>query len=574
MHTRHMASQATGTSVHGTGLAISVKQQPFHFVLQPLWRVLLFVALVSATYVLMTEGSGIPIAHAETIFRAASANTAVLTYKYDDFRTGQNPNETILNESNVNSSHFGKHVSYPVDGNVYAQPLYAPNLTIGGHVHNVVFVATEHDSVYAFDADARSAIAPLWHSSFINPSHGITTISSSVQNCGNISPEYGITGTPVIDANSNTLYVVASTKENGSFFQRLHALDILTGHEKPGSPVAIKAAVKGTGDGSINGVIHFNPFQQLQRPGLLLLNGVVYIAFGSHCDHNPYHGWVMGYTASTLQKAPNAVWNSTRNAGQGAIWQSGGGLAADASGNIYFMTGNGNFDANNGGRDFGDTLVKLATNTGLRVSDYFTPFNQQCLNGGDIDLGSGAPVLLPTSNEIVAIGKEGRIYVVSRTNMGKFTSINNPCNNQNLTNVDKVLQEFAPGTIAGGAFSTPVYWNGSIGEQVFTAGASDHVKAYKLSGGLLSSSPTSQTPESFSFHGCNPVVSSNGTVAQTGILWVIDPSSVLRAYAADNLGRELFNSRLPSYVTFSTPTVTNGEVFIGTSSTLEIYGLL
>jgi hypothetical protein len=574
MHTRQMARQTTGTSFHGTGLVLPARQQPFHFVLHSLGRILLFVALVSATYVLMSEGSGVPITHAATIVRAAPANTAVLTYKFDNSRTGQNPNETILNESNVNSSQFGKHVSYSVDGNVYAEPLYVPNLTIGGHAHNVVFVATEHDSVYAFDADARSAIAPLWHSSFINPSHGITTISSTVQNCGNITPEYGITGTPVIDLSSNTLYVVASTEENGSFFQRLHALDITTGNEKPGSGIAIKAQVKGTGSGSINGVVHFDAYQHLQRPGLLLLNGVVYLAFGSHCDHDPYHGWVIGYNATTLKKALNAVYNTTRNAARGAIWQSGDGLAADSVGNIYFMTGNGNFDANTGGKDYGDSVVKLATTNGLKVSDYFTPFNQECLNGNDIDLGSGGPVLLPTSNELVTIGKEGRIYVISRSNMGKYTAINNPCSNQNLTNVDKVLQESAPGTISGGAFSTPVYWNGSTGEYIFTSGASDHVKAYKLTNGLLSSSPTSQTPESFSFPGPNPFVSSNGTVANSGILWIIDPSHVLRAYPADNLGRELFNSQLPGYEVFTTPTVANGEVFVGTSSTLEIYGLL
>lgn len=503
-------------------------------------------------------------------YRPAPANTAVLTYKYDNFRTGQNPNETILNESNVNSSKFGKHVSYPVDGQVYAQPLFVPNLTINGGTHNVVFVATENDSVYAFDADARSAGAPLWHASFINPPKGITPISSSDIGCSNIQPVMGITGTPAINLSSNTLYVVASTKENGAYFQRLHALNITTGKEQAGSPVAIQGSVKGTGSGSSNGVIKFDARQHLQRPGLLLQNGNVYIAFGSHCDHDPYHGWIFAYNASTLAKV--ATYNDTPNGTRAGIWQSGGGLAADANGSLYFMTGNGTFDIASGGSDAGDTLVKLGPK--LARQGYFTPFNASCLEAADIDLGSGAPLLLPNVNEIIAIGKEGRIYVVNRSNLGKFTSISNPCGNQNRTNVDKVLQEFSPQTIAGGEFGTPVYWNGSTGQFMFTCGASDHMKAYKITNGLLSSSPVGQSPESFAFPGVNPVVSSNGTTAQTGIVWVIDPSSVLRAYSADGISHELFNSQLPGYNVFSTPLVTNGEVFVGTTSTLEIYGLL
>jgi len=504
-------------------------------------------------------------------YHPAQANTAVLTYKYDSDRTGQNPNETILNQSNVNSSQFGLHVSYPVDGQVYAQPLYVPNLSIGGSTHNVVFVETENDSVYAFDADARSAIAPLWQASFINPSKGITPVSSNDVNCTNIQPVIGITGTPVIDLSSNTLYVVAATKENGSYFQRLHALNITTGQEQPGSPVVIQGTVKGTGAGSNNGKVTFDPLQQLQRPGLLLEGGNVYVAFGSHCDHDPYHGWIMAYNASTLKQVE--IYNADPNGTEAAIWQSGGGLAATPNGDIFFMTGNGTFDLNNsGGKDAGDTLVKL--NSKLKLQDYFTPFNESCLEQGDVDLGSGAPLLLPSSNEIVAVGKEGRIYVVSRSNMGKFVSIQNPCNNQNQTNIDKVLQEFPPQTIVGGEYGTPVYWNGTTGQYVFMGGANDHVKAYQITNGLLSSSPTSQTPESFGFSGANPVVSSDGKVANSGILWLIDPSHVLRAYAADNISHELFSNQLFGYNVFETPLETNGEVFIGTESHLQIFGLL
>src|SRR5260370_18606894 len=249
--------------------------------------VLILAVILAGTAFVLTNYTFAPVAH------AAASNSAVLTYKSDDFRTGQYPNETILNTSNVNSTHFGKHVSYPVDGQVYAQPLFVPNLTINGGTHNVAFVSTQHDSVYAFDADKRSAVGPLWHVSFINPAGGINTVSAANDiHCGDITPEVSITSTPVIDRNTNTIYVVAATNEHGAIFERLHALDITTGKERSGSPKAIAASLPGTGDVSATGILTFNPSMQLQRPGLLLMNGTVYLAFGSHCDHDPYHGWV------------------------------------------------------------------------------------------------------------------------------------------------------------------------------------------------------------------------------------------------------------------------------------------
>ena len=501
------------------------------------------------------------------------ANTAneLLTYKYDNNRTGSNPNETSLNTSNVNSSQFGLRVTYPVDGNVYAQPLYMSGLTINGGTHNVVFVATENDSVYAFDADEKSAGQPLWHTSFINPSHGITTISDSDVQCNNITPQYGITGTPVIDPNAGILYVVASTKENGVFYQRLHALNILTGQEVSGSPAVISGSVKGTGDGSVGGYVSFNPLQQLQRPGLLLLNGVVYIAFGSHCDANPYHGWVFGYNATSLQQT--AIYNTTPNASEGAIWQSGGGLAADSSGNIYYMSGVGTFDADTGGIDYSDSFVKLSTQNGLKVADYMTPFNQACMDYIDQDLGSGGPLLLPTSNELIGVGKEGRIYVINRGNMGKYTAVYNPCGNQSHTNYDKVIQELPPGTV-GGLWGTPTYVDSSAGEYLFFGGSESHLTAFSLTNGLLSSKATSQIPETCGYGGCNSVVSSNGTTAGTAILWCIDPAGFLRAYDATNLGHELFNHSIGGSVKFSAPGEANGRVLVGTLNSLEIYGLL
>jgi len=505
-------------------------------------------------------------------YHPAPANTAVLTNKYDTYRTGENLNETILNTGNVNVNQFGKKLSYPVDGQIYAEPLFVPNVSVSGSLHNMVIVATEHDSVYAFDADQNLL---LWHASFIHPPN-ITPIPSSDTGCGDLTPEIGITSTPVIDPNTNILYTVAATKENGQYFQRLHAIDITTGNEVK-QPATISAKVKGNGDGSINGHITFNALREGQRAGLLLLNGVVYIAWASHCDIGPYHGWVMGYNASTLKRI--AVYNDSPNGSEAGIWQSGGGLAADGNGNIYFMSGNGTFDLKGGGKDAGDSFVKLNPQN-LSVVDYFAPFNQICLDEEDGDLGSGGPLLLPAENEIISAGKEGRIYVVNSQSMGGFHSIQNPCSKQYRTNVDRILQEFGPGTI-GGLFSTPAYWNGSNGEYVYFGGTNDAVKAYLLTNGLLSKSPTSRTPESFGFTGGNTVISSNGTTPGTGILWTLDPNAILHAYDATNLGTELYNTSqnsgrdgLPSYVKFSTPTVANGEVFVGTQGSLEIYGLL
>lgn len=525
----------------------------------------------AALLLILMLGMCLVVVHASAQKANAASLISVLTYKYDSFRTGENTSETTLTTSNVNSTQFGKHVSYPVDGQVYAEPLYVPGLTIHGAVHNVAFVETENDSVYAFDADARNAGAPLWQTSFLV--NGATTVSSGDVGCDDISPQYGITGTPVIDASSNTMYVVANTKENGNILYRLHALDITTGVDKV-APVVVTAQVKGTGDGSSNGTITFDPVHQLQRSGLLLLNGKVYVSFGSHCDNYPYHGWIFAYNGSTL--ARGAVYNDTRNGYQGGIWMAGETPAADSNGNIYVSTGNGKFDLNSGGIDAGDSILKLSTSSGLSRVDYFAPFNQSCLDVTDEDLGSGGVLLLPNVNEIVQAGKEGRIYVLNFGNLGKYTADPNlNCNTSeaNRTDIDKVLQELPPGTI-GGMWSSPTYWNGSNAKYVYFAGSGDHIKAFKLVNARLSTAPTSQTPESFGFPAANPVVSSNGTTAGTGILWDIDSSGYLRAYDATNLANELYSSQLPGYSKFSVPTVANGEVFVGTQGSLEIYGIL
>jgi hypothetical protein len=500
-------------------------------------------------------------------------STNVLTWHNDNARDGLNPNETILTPANVSPTTFGKLFTYPVDGYVYAQPLYMANVPIAGQgIHNVVFVATEHDSVYAFDADGLNP-TPLWHTSFIDPMHGITTVASGDVNTGDIVPEIGITGTPVINPNNNMLYVVAKTKEmvngNATFVQRLHVLDITTGLESPLGPVVISAQVPGTGDGSAGGMVAFNPLTENQRSALLLSRNIVYIAWASHGDNGPYHGWVMGYNATTLLQV--SVFNTTPNGGLGGVWMSGAGPAADANGNIYFATGNGSFDGQNSGSDFGDSILKLSTKRGLNLADYFTPFNQNNLNAGDVDLGSGGVMLLPDQTGthphlLVLEGKEGKIYLVDRDNMGKFNA-----------GTDNVVQ-VVPGVV-NGTWSTPAYFNG----EVYYNGIDDALKALSVSVGLLGTTPLSQATVGFGYPGATPSISSNARA--NGIVWTLQTDAygsngpaVLHAYDATDVSHELYNSSLSATdqlggaVKFSVPTVANGRVFVGTSNSLSIFG--
>src|SRR5215472_11377411 len=324
-------------------------------------------------------------------FADAQSFSGVLTQHNDVGRTGQNTAETILTPQNVNASTFGKIFSYSVDGQIYSQPLYVPNVTIPGQgVHNVVYVETQNDSLYAFDADGLQS-TPLWQVSFINPSAGITPVACEVNGKAivgcSVYPIYGITATPVIDSSSGTIYLVTRTNNNGTYFQTLHAIDITNGTEKFGGPVNISGSVPGTGSGRKNGRVSFDPLRDIQRVGLLLLNGTVYIAWAG----SP-HGWIMGYDSKTLTQT--AIFNTTPNASAGGVWQSGNGLAADASGNIYVASGDALFDANTGGIDYGDTVLKF--DSALNVIDYFTPNDQACRQTHDLDMGGGGPVLLPT----------------------------------------------------------------------------------------------------------------------------------------------------------------------------------
>ncbi|WP_376794364.1 hypothetical protein [Thermogemmatispora sp.] len=515
-----------------------------------------------------------------------SGHTAVLTYKNDNWRSGQNTTETILTLSNVNAQSFGKRVAYPVDGQIYAQPLYVPGLNVNGTLHNVVFVATEHDSIYAFDADAQasnSAPPPLWHVNYLPA--GETTVAWEDVACGDTVPEVGITGTPVIDPATRTMFFVTfSENANGQFFDRLHAIDISTGRERPGSPVVVRASVSGQGAGSQNGTVSFDPRYERQRAALLLANGQIYIAWGSFCDNMPYHGWIISYTYDGNGFHQTHAFNVTPDGAGAGVWHGGGGLAADSEGNIYFISGNGDFEPSAPHPSLGDSFVKLSPD--LRLLDYFAPFNQECLGEADADLGSGGPLLLPSYPELIGGGKEGRIYVLDTNKLGQFTTVTQPCteSNRSRTDVDQVLQETPPSTV-GGMYGTPAYWRSASAEYVYVSSVGRPTLAYRLQRNskgqaLLPPTPSSQTPErSFLFSGGNPSLSSNGT--SNGILWLIDPGGILRAYDATNLSHELYSSAqdpdydtLDSYVKFSTPTIADGRVFVPTKTMLTIYGLL
>src|SRR5580698_1875732 len=323
-------------------------------------------------------------------------HVSVLSYHNDLARTGQNLNETLLTPGSVSSGQFGRLFSSPVDGQIYTQPLYLPGVIIPGKgIHNVVFVATEHDSVYAFDADNDLA-GPLWHVNFLNPAQGVTTASATDLGCASITPEVGITATPVVDPSTGTLYVEAMTEESGTYIHKLHALDVTTGAEKRGSPVEIQASVPGEGNGNTS--VPFEPWLYKERAGLLLLNGVVYTAWSSQCDSGNYHGWIIGYKAwsfgvESLQQA--AVFTDTPNWNAGSFWQGGAAPVADSSGNIYAVAANGTFDANQGGSDLSESILKLSSSKKLAVADYFTPYNADALSDQDLDLGSSGAVLLP-----------------------------------------------------------------------------------------------------------------------------------------------------------------------------------
>ncbi len=505
----------------------------------------------------------------------------VFTQRYDNSRSGLNAQETVLTPTNVNQNQFGKLFSFPVDGQVQAEPLYVPKLTINQSPHNVMFVATEHDSVYAFDADGQPA-TPLWQVSFLNSAAGITTVPPQDVGSGDISPEIGITATPVIDSAGGTIYLTAKTKElqdpsctsncNYNYVHRLHALDIATGAEKLGGPVVIAASVPGTGYDSVNGTVTFSGLRQLQRPALLLFNGVLYLGFGSHGDNDPYHGWLMAYDANTLQQV--AVFNVTPNGKQGSIWQGGGGPSVDAAGNVYVVTANGTFDASTaGGIDYSNSVVKLQLNAGhFQVLDYFAPDDQAFLNENDFDLGAGPALVLPDQpgpypHLLATAGKDARLWILNRDNLGKQQA--------NDTGAVQLIQGFGGRLFAGGN-----YWNGNL----YFQAVNDFLKQFPLHSGTAE--PPINSPQEVGSRS-SMAVSANG--ASHGIVWFADASAfassgpaVLRAFDATNVSTELYDStqalnlrdQAGPAVKFVIPTIANGKVYLGAGGEVDVYGLL
>jgi len=506
-----------------------------------------------------------------------SAATDVVTYHNDVARTGQNLHETVLTTRNANSSNFGKLFAFPVDGIIDAQPLYLSGVSFPGKEnHNVVYAVTENDSVYAFDADAGSL---LWHVSVLVKGES----PSDDHGCYQITPQIGITSTPVIDRASGphgTIYVLAMSKSSSNYFQRIHALDITTGKEQFGGPVAVKAKYPGTGDNSQNGYVIFDPAQYAERQGLLLLNHVIYTAWTSHCDFRPYTGWLIGYDESTL--AQTGVLNVTPNGNEGSIWQSGAGIASDGQ-NLYFLDANGTFETrlnkqgfpNKG--DYGNAFLKVSTSgKKLRVADYFNMFDTVSESDADEDLGSGGALVLPpmkdfngnTRHLAIGAGKDQNIYIVDRNHMGKFDPDN-----------DNAIYQEVDGVLGGGEWATSAYFNGNV----YFGPQGNNLLQFRFSKAKLSTSPCSKSAASFVYPGTTPSVSANGS--SNGIVWVIehsDPNDVLHAYDATNLGNELYNSNqaakhrdnFGSASHFGTPTIVNGKVYVGTTKGVTVFGLL
>ena len=546
--------------------------------------------------------------------QGALAQSNVTMQHYDISRTGANTNETILTPANVNTNTFGKLFSHPVDGRVYAQPLYMPGITMGtgtpqaGTTHNVIFIATEHNSLYAFDADSNTGANsnPLWHVTLLDSAHGVpsgvtaTTVPNGDVSTGDIVPEIGMTSTGVIDSGTNTWYVVGKTKETanaaGPYIQRLHAIDITTGGEKFGGPMMLAASVSGNGNGSSGGVLHFDPLWQNNRASLLLLNEVVYIAFGAHGDNGPWHGWILAYNASTLRQT--GAWCSSPNGSADGIWMGGAGLAADVPdpaghpfGRMFTTTGNGSHSAPvnttvplnyDNTMNFGDSVIKLdlaggvptMNSNGTTVGDDFTPHDQADLNNGDTDQASGGVLILPASvgggkNLVVQLGKTGRVYIIDRDAMGGY-------NPNNTTDPEE------SGANTGGLWGMPAYWNGNV----YIWGTNDNLRAFSISNGVLSKTAASVSSESAGIYSPTPTVSANGTA--NGIVWDLKTDNygsqgraILYAHEATNVANLLYSSESNvtrdnpgNSVKFIVPTVINGKVYTGSEAQVNVFGLL
>ena len=581
----------TGTvSVAITGLPTGVTANPATLTLSPgVGQSTTFTAGLNASAAASTvtfTGTSGSLLHSATLSLTVQAATMtkapdVTTYHYDLARDGLNAQETILTPTNVNSAQFGKIGFDTVDGKVDAEPLYVANLIVGGQFRNVLYVATEHDSVYAFDADTG---AQLWKTSILSGGES----PSDDHGCSQITPEIGITSTPVIDRKqgaNGTLFTIGMSKDaNSKYHQRLHALDLTSGAEISGSPTEIAATYPGTGQNSQNGSVLFDPAQYAERAALLLLNGNIYTGWTSHCDQGLYTGWVMAYSESTLQQTQ--VLNLTPNGSEGSIWMTGDGLAADSSGNIYLLDANGTFDTTldaNGfpsKGDYGNTMLKLSTGSKLAVADYFATYNTVSNSADDLDLGSGGELLLPDQTDsnghvvhlVVGAGKDSTIYLANRDNMGKFNPSSTPINGN--------LYQQVPGVLAGMAYSTPAYFNGVL----YYGAVGDALKAFPMTNAKLATAPSSQSSTKFAYPGTTPAVSASGT--QNGIIWAVESNlnnpAVLHALDPSDLSHELYNSTQAANQRdsfgngnkFITPMIVNGKVYVGTQTGVAIFGLL
>ena len=506
---------------------------------------------------------------------ACAFSQDVLTYHNNNSRTGLNSSETTLTLNNVNAASFGKLFTLSVDGRVDAEPLYLSAVPISGRgTHNLLIVVTEHDSVYAFDADTGAAI---WHTSTLKS--GETT--SDDRGCSQVEPEIGITSTPVISrpkGANGVIYTVAMSKDSsGNYHQRLHALDATTGNELYKGPVEIEAKYPGSGDSSSGGYVIFEPGQYKERSGLLLENGAVYLTWASHCDIRPYTGWVMGYNATTL--AQKTVINVTPNGNEGAIWGAGAGLSADASGNIFFLDANGTFDTtlNSGGfpssGDYGNAFIRLTTQGGLKVADYFEMENGEQESDGDVDLGSGGALLVPalkdssgtTWNLAVGAGKDNSLYLVNRNSMGRFNAKGN-----------KIYQELA-GALPGGIWSMPAYFQ----NRLYFGPVGHPILEFEFKNAKLLAAPVAKTINTFGYPGATPSISSKGST--NGIVWASENTkpAVLHAYNAISLV-ELYNTNeaanrrddFGAGNKFIIPLIAHGKVYVGTTNGVGVFGLL
>jgi hypothetical protein len=529
--------------------------------------------------VIVSNSSGNVTSNSATLTVNPANNTSsvdVVTYHYDNLRTGQNTSETTLTPANVTQTKFGKRGSFTVDGHVDAQPLYLSNVAIPNKgTKNVLYVVTEHDTVYAFDADSANGTTStiLWSASMLAAGES----PSDDRNCGQVTPEIGITSTPEIDRSRNAIYVVAVSKTSGgSYIHRIHALNLTTGADLV-SPTTISASYPGTGANSSNGMVVFDPKQYNERPGLLQIGGTIYTTWGSHCDAGPYTSWVMSYNADTLQQV--SVLDLVPNGNEGGIWMAGTAPAADASGNIYFIIGNGDFgttlDTNGfpANKNCGNCFAKVSSTAPLTLLDYFTPLNTVAESNADTDFGSGGPVLLPdvidssgkTRHLAVGSGKDSNIYVVDRENMGKFNA-----------GQDNIYQQIG-GQLSSAVFAKPSYFNGTV----YYGAVGDSIKAFPVSSGRLATSPSSHSAHTFGYPGATPSISANGTT--NGIVWVVENggTAVLHAYDAGNLAMELYNSNQAANGRdhfngnkFITAMVANGKVYVGSTGSVAVFGLL